>query len=103
MKITHRGPADTDISHSIQSERSIDHRKTGDIHLEAGTGPATVSISQRAREMQKIAELVRAGDQSRVERLQRLKQQVASGEYHVDSQDVAKSILRSEVARLLNG
>jgi flagellar biosynthesis anti-sigma factor FlgM len=103
MKITQRGPADTDVSYSVQNEKNVEQRKAGDIRSEPPSGSATVSISQEAREMQKIAELARTGDELRAEKLRQVKERVAAGEYHVKSEDVAKSILRSEVSRLLKG
>jgi flagellar biosynthesis anti-sigma factor FlgM len=101
MKITQRGPADPDISKLVQNEKSLGQRKTAELSARANAGSAKVDISQKARELQRIAELAREGDELRVDRVRQVKQQLAAGEYRVESKDVAKSILRSEVTRLL--
>jgi flagellar biosynthesis anti-sigma factor FlgM len=101
MKITQRGPADTDTSQLVHNEKSVGQRKTAGPRSQPSSESATVNISQKARELQKIAELARAGDELRADRVRQVKEQVAAGEYHVESKDVAKSILRSEVTRLL--
>jgi anti-sigma28 factor (negative regulator of flagellin synthesis) len=41
------------------------------------------------------------GDELRAEKVKRIKEQVEQGTYEVSSEDVAKSILRSEVSRLM--
>ena len=101
MKITQRGPSDTEISQLVHNEKSVAQRKGGDLKSQSGGESATVNISQKARELQKIAEMARAGDELRAERVRQVKEQVAAGEYHAESKDVAKSILRTEVTRLL--
>jgi flagellar biosynthesis anti-sigma factor FlgM len=101
MKIIQRGPSETDISQLVHNETSVAHRKSADLKLQPGSESATVNISQKARELQRIAELARAGDGLRAEKVRQIKEQVAAGEYHAESKDVAKSILRSEVTRLL--
>jgi flagellar biosynthesis anti-sigma factor FlgM len=101
MKITQRGPSDTEISQIAHNEKSLAQRKTADLKSQPGGDPATVNISQKARELQRIAELARTGDELRADRVRQLKEQVAAGEYHAEPEDVAKSILRTEVTRLL--
>jgi flagellar biosynthesis anti-sigma factor FlgM len=103
MKITQRGPADTDVSSSIQNEKAVESRKTGEARSESSSAFATVNISREARELQQIAELSQTGDELRAEKMRQVKQQVLSGEYHVKADEVAKSILRSEVSRILKG
>jgi flagellar biosynthesis anti-sigma factor FlgM len=101
MKITQRGPSDTEISQPVHNEKSVAQRKTADVKSQPGSESATVNISQKARELQRIAELARSGDELRADRVRQIKEQIAGGEYHVEPEDVAKSILRSEVTRLL--
>jgi flagellar biosynthesis anti-sigma factor FlgM len=60
-----------------------------------------VNISAEARELQRIAELARRGDQARAEKVGQIKQQIESGKYQVDAGEVSRDILRSEVTRLL--
>ena len=101
MKISQRGPADTDISQLVHNDKSVSHKKAADLKSQQAGESAKVNISQEARELQRIAELAQAGDELRANKLRQIKEQVAIGEYNVDSKDVAISILRSEVTRLL--
>ena len=101
MKITQRGPADNDIPQLVQNEKSVGQKKAADLKSQQSGGSATVNISQEARDLQKVAELARAGEELRADKIRKIKEQVVAGEYHVESKDVAKSILRSEVIRLL--
>lgn len=104
MKITNKGPADTDLSKIIQNEKAVKSpRGEGDGAAKAQQSGASakVNISSQARELQRIAELARKGDEMRAEKVQQLKQQIEAGQYKPDTQEVSKSIVRSEVARLL--
>jgi len=103
MKIIHRPPVDADLSQRIQndkltgqvrSERSQDAQPSGD--------SSKVNISKAGRELQRVAELARAGDEIRAQKVQQLKQQIADGNYRVDSKDISRSIIRSEVSRLFH-
>jgi negative regulator of flagellin synthesis FlgM len=101
MKITQRGPADTDISQLVHNDKSVGQKKAADLKSQQSGESAKVNISQEAREMQRIAELARSGDELRANKVRQVKEQVASGDYHVESKDIATSILRSEVVRLI--
>lgn len=101
MKITQRGPADTDLSQLVHNDKSVGQKKGADVKTQQSGESAKVNISQEGRELQKIAELARTGDELRAQKLRLIKEQVAAGEYKAGSQEVAKSILRSEVTRLL--
>jgi flagellar biosynthesis anti-sigma factor FlgM len=101
MKITHRGPADTDVSKLVQNDKSVGQKQAAEAKTQHSAESAKVNISQQARDLQKIAELARTGDELRAEKVRLIKEQVASGEYKAAPQEVAKSILRSEVTRLL--
>ena len=102
MKISHRSPADADLLQRIQNEKL-----TGQIRSERSqdTQPSPdsskVNISKEGRELQRIAELAKTGDEIRAHKVQQLKEQIANGNYNVDAQDVSKSIIRSEASRLL--
>jgi flagellar biosynthesis anti-sigma factor FlgM len=101
MKITQRGPADTDISKLVQNEKSVGQKPTADAKTQHTAESARVNISQKARDLQRIAELARKGDELRAEKIRSIKEQLAAGEYAPAPEEVAKSILRSEVTRLL--
>jgi flagellar biosynthesis anti-sigma factor FlgM len=102
MKITQKGPADTDLSPRVQKDKGVESARSKDDAKAAQPGAsARVEISENARKLQRIAELARLGDQVRAEKVKELKAQIDAGQYHVDAQEVAKSILRSEISDLL--
>ena len=102
MKITQRGPADTDLSQLIQNDKTVNRvRRDSDPKVQQSGESSKVNISNEARELQRIAELARTGDELRVQKVKQIKEQVASGQYKADSKEVSKSIVRSEVSSLL--
>ena len=101
MKITQRGPADTDLSQLVHNDKALGQKQAAQVKTQQGGEPAKINISQEARELQRIAELARAGDDLRADKVRQIREQVAAGEYHVEAKDVAESVLRSEVTRLL--
>ena len=102
MKITHRAPSDADVSHRIRNEKITNQVRSDRPQKSEHSGEsAKVNISNEARELQRIAELARTGDELRAQKVQQLKEQIAKGDYTVDAQEVSKSIVRSEVSRLL--
>ena len=103
MKITHRGPADADLSKLINADKPVNPSRTdADAAVKQGGASAKVEISKEGRELQRIADLVRKGDDLRADKVKLIKDQIEQGQYHADAEEVSKSILRSEVARLLD-
>lgn len=103
MKITQKGPADADLTQLVKKEKiSGPAQPEGDVKAHQSSGSARVSISPEARHLQRIAELARTGDELRAERVKKIKEEIDSGAYHADSIEVSKSIVRGEVARLLD-
>lgn len=102
MKITHRGPADNaDISKLVQNDKGVGPtRKDGEPKAGQAAGSSKVNISKEARELQRIAELARQGDELRADKVKQIKEQIAESDYQVAAKDVSKDIVRSEVARL---
>jgi negative regulator of flagellin synthesis FlgM len=102
MKITQKGPADADLSQLVQNDKALGSvRRDSDAKVQQDRESTKVDISPQARKLQRVAELARAGDQLRAEKVKQIKEQIDAGQYKVDSQEVAKSIARSEVSRLL--
>jgi negative regulator of flagellin synthesis FlgM len=101
MKISQRGPAESDISQLVHNEKSVAQKKAAELKSQQSGESTKVDISKEARDLQRVAELARAGEELRADKIRQIKEQVVAGEYHVESKDVAKSILRSEVVRLL--
>lgn len=103
MKISQKGPADAELNRAVQNDKTVGGtRREGDATVQKERGSSRVDISPQARKLQRIAELAKSGDELRAEKVKQLKEQVNSGQYQPDSKDVAKSIARSEVARLLD-
>jgi anti-sigma28 factor (negative regulator of flagellin synthesis) len=63
------------------------------------TGGNLVSLETYRR--QKMARLAKQKNEPRAEMIRKLKEQIEQGTYHVDASDVAKSVVRSEITRLL--
>lgn len=102
MKITPKGPADADLTQLVKKDKiSGPAHGDGDIKTNQNSGSARVSISPEARQLQRIAELARAGDELRAEKVKKIKEAIDNGTYRADSIEVAKSAVRAEVARLL--
>jgi flagellar biosynthesis anti-sigma factor FlgM len=101
MKINQRGPTDADLSQRIQNDKlaSQVRRDTGPKTQQGGES-AKVNISKEARELQRIAELARTGDELRAQKVNQIKEQMTKG-YNPDAQEVSKSIIRSEVSQIL--
>jgi flagellar biosynthesis anti-sigma factor FlgM len=102
MKITGKDLIDSGISQQVKNDKGVAPAREGADHDAPSTGaPAKINISAEARYLQKAAELAGHGDDLRAAKLAKIKQQVEDGTYHVDAAEVANSIARSEVARLL--
>jgi flagellar biosynthesis anti-sigma factor FlgM len=103
MKITVKGPGDLDLCQLVQNNKAVGSvRREKDAKVRQGGESAKVDISPEARKVQRVAELVRTGDQLRADRVKQIKARIEADLYQVDSKDVAKSIVRSEVSRLLD-
>ncbi len=102
MKISQKGPADTDLSQAVQKDKPVRaSQRDGEGKVQHGTESAMVNISAEARKLQRIADLAEAGNKARAEKMQRIKEELEAGIYQPDATDVAKSILRAEVGRLM--
>lgn len=103
MRIADKGPADLNVSQVVRGEPAVaasrdkkDSRQVG----QPGEA-AQVSISTEARELQKVIALAERGDELRAKKLQQIKEQIDKGTYHVQAEDVAKSLVRHEASQLL--
>ncbi len=102
MKITQKGPADTELAQLVKKDKVAGPGwANADTKAQQSSESATVNISPEARQLQRIAELARAGDEVRAEKVKKIKEQINQGTYEANSTEVSKSIVRSEVARLL--
>jgi flagellar biosynthesis anti-sigma factor FlgM len=102
MKITGKDLIDPGISQHVQNDKGVaPARSEGEKGAQQAGESAKISISAEARHLQKAAELAGKGDELRAEKVGKIKEQIEAGAYHVDAEEVAKSLARSEVARLL--
>lgn len=51
----------------------------------------------------KLEALAKRGQELRVQKTREIKERIEEGTYYVDATDIAKSVVRSEVTRLLGG
>ena len=102
MKITSKELIDSGISQLVKNDKGVPPaRGEGEKEAQQGDSPAKVSISAEGRYLQRAAELAGRGDELRAEKVRKIKEQLVQGTYQVAAEDVAKSVARSEVARLL--
>ena len=103
MRIADKGPVDINVSQLVRGEPAVSSTRDRDDkrQVEQIGDAAQVSISAEARKLQKVIALAERGDELRAEKLQQLKEQIENGTYHVEAADVAKSVARHEISRLL--
>jgi flagellar biosynthesis anti-sigma factor FlgM len=101
MKIQDKGPIDPSLAQALKDSKPVAPREQKESVKESSGEPAKVSISPEARRLQQVAELVKQGDQLRAEKVNDIKDKLAQGQLDVKSEDVAKALVRSEIARLL--
>jgi flagellar biosynthesis anti-sigma factor FlgM len=83
----------------------VQNHKAADLHREKGTAvgqnreSAKVDIPKQTWELQPMAELARKGDELRAKRVKQIKESIVKGEYEVDAQGVARSMIRTELSR----
>lgn len=72
-----------------------------------GTSPASeaapVIVSLAERRRLKMEAAAKRREELRAQKIRDIKARIAAGTYHVDAAEVAKSIVRSELALLLEG
>ena len=95
MKISDNKPP-LDITHTTKNTSSQDKAKDLKVSNRKDVEPLaeTVSLSQKARDIEKIQEILRNTPDVREDRVALLKEKIASGEYTVNGKDVADQMLR---------
>jgi flagellar biosynthesis anti-sigma factor FlgM len=100
MELIHKGRPGAGLSQLIQNGKAA-AQAGRDKRTEVGlpVNSAKVNISKDAWEPQRIAQqLARNGDELLAEKVRRVKEIIAKGEYRVDPREVAKSIIRTEIS-----
>ena len=103
MEVIHKRRSGTELSQLIQNGKPAGQAgRDKRTEVSPPILSAKVTISKKAREPQRITEpLARKGDELRAAKVRQVKEIIAKGEYEVDSREVAKSIIRTEVSRRL--
>jgi flagellar biosynthesis anti-sigma factor FlgM len=102
LTVTTKGSTDANSVRFIHNNRKVAYlqpvTQSGREHF----GDAVqVSISGEAREFRQAQLLAQQTDAVRQERVHAIKEQLLQGSYHVDADEVARAIVRSEISRLL--
>jgi len=96
MKISDNKPPQ-DITHTTKKSTSSQNKV---LQLKVGNGndvqalEEKVTLSTKARDIEKIQEILRKTPDVREDRVAHLKKKITSGEYSVNGKDVADQILR---------
>ena len=101
--VIYQGSLGKELSRLIQNGKATG-QACCDKRTEVGPAlkSAKVNVSKKAWEPQRSAErLAPKGVELREKRIEQLKQIIAKGEYKVDTKEVAKSIVRTEISRYL--
>ena len=62
------------------------------------SGTEQIAISSKAKDIQKATEVVNAAPDIRTEKVERIKNEIAKGDYHVSSEDLAGKVLENIIA-----
>ena len=73
--------------------------KTATTKSQGGTsstgGTEQIAISSKAKDIQKATEAVNTAPDIRIEKVERIKEQISSGNYHVPSDKLAEKVLKN--------
>ncbi len=103
MNIGGKGPIDGGLPQAVRNDKSFyPVREEKDRNIEQrSTDAAKMSISSEARYLQQAAVLAKRGDEVRAGKVEEIKAKISAGQYSVAPEEVAKAVLRAEVARIL--
>ena len=65
----------------------------------SSTEASTVSVSSKARDIQRANEIAKSSPEIRSEKVDRIAKQIRSGTYHVDSKDIAEKMLKDVLSQ----
>lgn len=83
----------------VQNHKAIDRHREKGTTVGQNRELAKVDTSEQTWELQRIAELARKGEELRAKRVRQIKQSIVKGEYKVEAQEVARSMIRTEMSR----
>jgi negative regulator of flagellin synthesis FlgM len=74
-------------------KETVTTKNQGGSSLTGGT--EQIAISSKAKDIQKAAEIINASPDIRTEKVDRIKEQIANGNYHVSSEKLAEKVLEN--------
>jgi negative regulator of flagellin synthesis FlgM len=79
----------------VGDKSAVDNHQVGK-SLPSGT--EQIAISSKAKNIQKASEVINATPDIRIEKVDRIKGQIANGSYHVSSEQLAEKVLENIIS-----
>ena len=76
----------------VGDKKSVAQNQSG---ASSTSGTEQIAISSKAKDIQKATEVVNAAPDIRTEKVERIKNEIAKGDYHVSSEDLAEKVLEN--------
>ena len=76
----------------VGDKKSVTQSQSG---ASSTSGTEQIAISSKAKDIQKATEVVNAAPDIRTEKVERIKNEIAKGDYHVSSEDLAGKVLEN--------
>jgi len=70
---------------------------TGSTGVKGTQGTENIALSSKAKDIQKAHEAVKNSSDIRVDKVERVKTEIAEGRFHVDSDELAEKILKDVI------
>ncbi|MFH1146314.1 MAG: flagellar biosynthesis anti-sigma factor FlgM [Pseudomonadota bacterium] len=103
MKVTDLS-ANDQITQQVQKKQTVQEPQTAGIEKGPGSTQSPVAdqvnISPASRDVQKVQEVLKSTPDVRAEKVEELKQKVNSGQYKIDSQEIANKMIKSLITDL---
>ena len=77
---------------TVGDKKSVAQSQSG---ASSTSGTEQIAISSKAKDIQKATEVVNAAPDIRTEKVERIKNEIAKGDYHVSSEDLAGKVLEN--------
>lgn len=102
LTVVKSGSGDVGLSQQIRNDKNTAFlRQPNGEPRGSSSDAAQVNISLEARHLHRLGALAQHGDELRAEKMNRIKEQILRGEYHVGAVEVAAAIVRSDISWLL--
>lgn len=89
------------IAQQVQKSQAVQEPQTGGLEKDtASTQPPVADKVSISTDVQKVQEVLKTTPDVRAERVEELKQKVNSGQYRVDSREIANKMIKSLISEL---